>query len=523
MRPDGVGGGGGASAPAAVAILDELLDRLRSVEPGSLSNNDLTAVARRARGIERAAAALVATVGAEANRRREQADPAAKAAARAAAGADGGVAGSDGGGEPAGAGGVGAERDGAGTGAGAGAGQGSGGAEDALRDPTVSARQARLEVRRAEIAHRFPGFGAAVARGSVSVEHLDVLYWAVDPLSAEVVALLLERSVHLVAKAERHPPRQFAKVLRALIDTLCSVAADELAGAQRAASELLFWRSADGMGHFRGTLDPERFNLLVNEVEAKASAMVRAAERDGLTLPRSANLNATALIALVTRPDSGGGSDRRPLIHLLVDAKTVTDGPHEETVCETVDGDPVPLTLLGQYAYRAVIQAVVLGDDGLPLHVGRQYRSATSAQWAALTSLYCHCGWPGCDQPISRCQAHHLRFWEDGGPTDFDNLVPLCRHHHAMVHHGGWQLRLGAGRRLHVTSPNGELFASAWPNRLPARATSSGSGDTPNENTSNDDTDLDRASPTARSGRSDDHDDPEDTRDRGERLGREPP
>ncbi len=414
---DGSSGCRDASASAAVALLDELLDRLRSVDPGSLSSNGLTSVARRARGIERAAAALVTTIGAEANRRKEQADREVQAAARAAAAADPGV---DGGADR---GFDGASDGGESTGAGGdGAGEGSSGAEDALRDPTVSGRQARLEVRRAEIAHRFPAFGAAVARGSVSVEHLDVLYWAVDPLSAEVVGLLVGRSAVLVSQAERHPPRLFAKVLRALIDTLCSVAADELAAAQRAASEVVFWRSADGMGHFRGSLDPERFNLLVNEIEAKVSAMVRAAERDGLTLPRSANLNAAALIALVTRPDGGGGSDRRPLIHLLVDAKTVTGGPHEETVCETVDGDPVPLALLGQYAYGAVIQAVVLGDDELPLRVGREYRSATVAQWAALTSMYSHCSWPGCDQPVSRCQAHHLRFWEDGGPTDLDNL-----------------------------------------------------------------------------------------------------
>ncbi len=451
--------GGVASTGSAAALLDELLDRLRSVDPGTLSNNGLTAVAQRARGIERAAAALVATVGAEANRRRDETDRAAKADA-ARRSADGGAPSHS---ETS------SEDEGA-AGGGSDAGEGSRGAEDTLRDPTVSARQARQEVRRAEIAHRFPAFGSAVARGSVSVEHLDVLYWAVDPLAADVVALLLERSAHLVTRAERLAPRPFAKVLRALIDSLCAVAAEQLAAAQREASDLVFWRGADGRGHFRGSLDPERFTILVNDVEAKASEMIRAAERDGLTLPRSANLNVAALFALVTRgTDAGGGDGRRPLIHLLVDAKTVADGPHEATVCETVDGDAVPLTLLGQYTYGAVIQAIVLGDDGVPLNVGRQYRSATAAQWAALTAIYSHCGWPECDQPISRCQAHHLWYWEDGGPTDLENLLPLCQHHHTLVHHRGWQLRLGADRQLEVMCPNGEVFAVAWPNRVPLR------------------------------------------------------
>ena len=118
-----------------------------------------------------------------------------------------------------------------------------------------------------------------------------------------------------------------------------------------------------------------------------------------------------------------------------------------------------------------VIQAVGLGGDGLPLRVGRQYRSATVAQWAALTAMYSRCAWPGCDQPVSRCQAHHLMFWEDGGSTDLDNLVPLRTAHHVSVHHREWRLRLGAGRRLDVVRPNGEHFATAWPNRTPRNDT----------------------------------------------------
>ncbi len=493
-------------------LLDDALQRLRSVNPGELSSNGLTAVARQARSIERAAAALVATVGAEANRRKEQADRAARAAAGAGV-PEPGTPGPDGGGDADGSG------AGSGAGSGGGAGDDAGGAEDALRDPTVSARQARLEVRRSKIAHQFPVFGAAVARGSVSVEHLDVLYWAVDPLEPDVVALLIDRSDYLVSRAERHPPRQFAKVLRAIIDTLCSVAADQLAAAQRAASEVIFWRGADGMGHFRGSLDPERFNLLVNQVEARMSEMIRAAERDGVTLSRSANLSVAALLDLVTRTQGDGGSDRRPLIHLLVDAKTAAEGPHEDTVCETVSGDPVPLSLLGQYAFGAVIQAILLDEEGLPLRVGREFRSATAAQWAALTTMYSHCAWPGCDQPISRCQAHHVWFWEDGGPTDLENLVPFCKHHHVMVHHRGWTLRLSDGRRLEVFAPNGELFDIGGPNRVPRPVKTNGPGaDTPS-----DDNDCERRSLSAGSDSSGEPGDMDHGRSRADRSGREPP
>ena len=79
--------------------------------------------------------------------------------------------------------------------------------------------------------------------------------------------------------------RRFAKTLRNIIDTLSEVAADQRATAQRAASEFSYWYGPDGMGHFRGALDPARFAVLVNGIEAEGDAMVRSAERDGLKLP----------------------------------------------------------------------------------------------------------------------------------------------------------------------------------------------------------------------------------------------
>jgi hypothetical protein len=40
------------------------------------------------------------------------------------------------------------------------------------------------------------------------------------------------------------------------------------------------------------------------------------------------------------------------------------------------------------------------------------------------------------------CHAHHLRHWVDGGTTELDNLALLCAHHHRVIHHTPWQIRL---------------------------------------------------------------------------------
>ena len=51
------------------------------------------------------------------------------------------------------------------------------------------------------------------------------------------------------------------------------------------------------------------------------------------------------------------------------------------------------------------------------------------------------CAFPGCDRPVHWCDAHHVHWWEHGGPTDIDNLTLLCRRHHVLVHEGGWRVK----------------------------------------------------------------------------------
>ncbi len=41
---------------------------------------------------------------------------------------------------------------------------------------------------------------------------------------------------------------------------------------------------------------------------------------------------------------------------------------------------------------------------------------------------------------------HHIEFWARGGRSDLPNLLPLCYHHHRLVHEAGWQvIRAGEG------------------------------------------------------------------------------
>jgi hypothetical protein len=65
------------------------------------------------------------------------------------------------------------------------------------------------------------------------------------------------------------------------------------------------------------------------------------------------------------------------------------------------------------------------------------------------------CAFPGCDRKPRWCDAHHLKHWEDDGPTDLDNGCLLCRRHHTLVHNG-WTLERNTHTgQITATSPTG--------------------------------------------------------------------
>ncbi len=61
-------------------------------------------------------------------------------------------------------------------------------------------------------------------------------------------------------------------------------------------------------------------------------------------------------------------------------------------------------------------------------------------QRRALAARDGHCVFPSCGRAPRFCDAHHLHWREDGGPTRTDNGALLCRFHHRLVHEYGWAL-----------------------------------------------------------------------------------
>ena len=129
----------------------------------------------------------------------------------------------------------------------------------------------------------------------------------------------------------------------------------------------------------------------------------------------------------------------------------------DKTVAIFADGEAELVPLLA--ACNAKLTFIVQGEHRQHLWMSRTVRSATPAQWRALVARDRHCAFRGCTEPSKWCEAHHVEEYDrDHGPTDIDNLVLLCHHHHSLIHTNGWSAKMTPNQELHVTNPHGQVF-----------------------------------------------------------------
>jgi hypothetical protein len=138
---------------------------------------------------------------------------------------------------------------------------------------------------------------------------------------------------------------------------------------------------------------------------------------------------------------------------------TPTPGGHR---CHIEDGPAISKAALQQIACDAVFRWMTHDGDGLPLNVGRRRREPTPAQRLAVRDRdKCHCRFPGCHRQAA--QVHHIRWWGYGGPTNLDNLISLCRYHHGLIHHNGYQIGTPAPGVFTFYRPDGKQIPDSPP------------------------------------------------------------
>ena len=126
-------------------------------------------------------------------------------------------------------------------------------------------------------------------------------------------------------------------------------------------------------------------------------------------------------------------------------ASELEDGPvtHSETANRLACSGRLPWLLEDQ--------------KGDILRVGRQRRNPPRWMIRALKHRDRECQFSGCGAR-RYLQAHHIRHWEQGGPTELDNLVLVCFFHHKLVHEYGWRIKREKDGTVVWFRPNGKRY-----------------------------------------------------------------
>jgi hypothetical protein len=113
----------------------------------------------------------------------------------------------------------------------------------------------------------------------------------------------------------------------------------------------------------------------------------------------------------------------------LPDLQGTPGGTHE-----TLNGDIIDIETLKLLACDCSISRIILEGDSEVLAAGRKTRIWSPAQRRAIIARDRYCQADGCDRDPRWCDIHHIDHWFDGGPTNIDNGMLLCRWHHTKEH-----------------------------------------------------------------------------------------
>jgi len=329
----------------------------------------------------------------------------------------------------------------------------------------VSAQQARTETKRSKTIVAIPSLLEAVVSGDTSSEHVDSVAKHFNKLTDEQKNRLDQAEI--VEAATSMPADTFNNHMKRVVDKIRDDYGLKDTVEKQKASEFRHWfNKKTGMGVFSGQLDPIRYEAFSNAIDAHTNTLaITTTKSDGKTdkktISKDPNLAASALFELVT--SSRSIKQRLPHISVIVDQKTLETGCHQNSVRQTAIGTELPPETIERLCCDSVLQKVVHDNKNIPINVGRKYRTATDAQWTAIKSIYTECAWSNCDRRLNWCQLHHIKEWETGGPTNLNNLVPLCSQHHHKVHEGKWTIKLKPDRTLKIWKPDGKHWTITDP------------------------------------------------------------
>ena len=308
-----------------------------------------------------------------------------------------------------------------------------------------SAASDRVEVSR--LLASLPETTDSFAEGEISYQHASMIARTAEKLGEKMEAGAEKLLVNAAKEMDPARLRVACLQLRHCLDP------DAVLADANEANELRYLylsQTLDGVFYLNGRLDAEGGASLQTALNALSGP--RAADDQRAPKQRRAD----SLVELARQqldrgklPEVGG---QRPHLAVTVDMATLAKQPGS-WAAELEWAQPIPVETARRLACDAAVTPVLRGSESNQPHAGSTTRVPAGSQRKALVVRDKGCRFPGCDRPPDWTDAHHIQHWADGGKTEMDNLLLLCRRHHRMVHEEGWTLAWNDDRELLAVPP----------------------------------------------------------------------
>jgi Domain of unknown function (DUF222)/HNH endonuclease len=300
-----------------------------------------------------------------------------------------------------------------------------------------------------------PLVAAAFADGRLSFDKVRALVQVARPADEEIwLDIALAASV-----------TQLARICHAFRRAMV-VDDSERNARQHALRTFNAWWREDGMLRLVATLPPEEGRIVLTAVE-DAVVKPKAAPSEAAEFPAVDTFGARRADALarvaehwlgrMSQPGTSKRTPRQLVVH--VDVETLLQEGVDGR-CHLEDGPAVSADLARRIGCDSdVLVMIERGTTTLDLH--RTKRAVSGRLRRALQLRDGFCRYPGCRVPAFDTDGHHIRHWEDGGPTELRNLVSLCGFHHQRLHEGAFRINVNPAGVIMFSTAKGQPIEQA--------------------------------------------------------------
>ncbi|HZV25564.1 MAG TPA: DUF222 domain-containing protein [Acidothermaceae bacterium] len=299
---------------------------------------------------------------------------------------------------------------------------------------------------RLQLAHQLdtrPATAAAFSAGEITMGAATAVCNAIEALPASVPAAMTGEVEDLLLKAASHYGSR--AVTRTAMNITYRFAPDVLEEQEVAARQNRFvslTTRADGTVALRGLLDKEAGALAIAVLGPLAAPTPAVDGIPDLRETGARYADAFVQLCQLATPDLPQVRGERPNVAVTVSLESLQAKVVGCAPAMLDSGIPLSIGATLRLLCDANVIPIVLGSHGEPLDIGRLTRNIPNGMRRALVARDQGCAFPGCDRPASWCDAHHCKYWSDGGETALCNLCLLCSHHHDVVHHDGWEITM---------------------------------------------------------------------------------